>query len=526
MAVVGHIEPRIYTPPLRELTPETSAGFSVISFGEHVLGVELLDWQKWLLIHALELRPGGGFRFRTVLALVARQNGKSYLLKVLALWFMYILQVALILGTAQNLSVSESLWSDAVDLVQSSPTLAPTIEKIQQQNGGKRLVVNSGGVRSEYRVASAGRKGGRGLTGDLILLDELREHRSFDAWGAIVPTTLTKTSGQVWCISNAGDGSSVVLAHLRDMGHHICGDPDKRLGDEEPVDEEEIEATSLGLFEWSAPPESDPADPETWAWANPSLGHLIREETLRELQQTDTPEVFLTEHLCQWVVSLAQSPFPGDSWARSTDEGSFIAPTSDLAFGVDVSDDRRHASIAVCGQRPDGDWHVELVAYVGRASQVERWFRRRVDSYGGSMRVGIQARGCPASALISSLRAIPGLEVALCGGSTLTPTCGAFFDAIAVQDSDATDTSDEDVRVYHLPQPGLDLAAEVAARRVLGDGAWAWDRRKSPEDISPLVAATLAFGLASGTYDYVDEAAPRHPSAYKAPGRKRGVLVV
>ena len=53
--LVGYEEPRIYTPPLRELTPETTLGFEVIAFSENVLGIKLHPWQKWLFIHALEI---------------------------------------------------------------------------------------------------------------------------------------------------------------------------------------------------------------------------------------------------------------------------------------------------------------------------------------------------------------------------------------------------------------------------------------------------------------------------------------
>ena len=66
--LLGRTEARIFTPPL-ELTPETSAGFSVIEFAEQILGIDLLPWQSWFLIHALELRPDGKFRFRKVLCL-------------------------------------------------------------------------------------------------------------------------------------------------------------------------------------------------------------------------------------------------------------------------------------------------------------------------------------------------------------------------------------------------------------------------------------------------------------------------
>lgn len=55
----GYAEPRIWTKPLRELTPETSLGFEVIDYAREVLHVELRPWQKWLLIHALELNEDG-----------------------------------------------------------------------------------------------------------------------------------------------------------------------------------------------------------------------------------------------------------------------------------------------------------------------------------------------------------------------------------------------------------------------------------------------------------------------------------
>lgn len=74
--------PRIFTPPLRPLTKETSNGFAVIAFAEIMLHVHLYPWQQWLLVHALELLEDGSYRFRKVIVLVARQNGKTTLMGV------------------------------------------------------------------------------------------------------------------------------------------------------------------------------------------------------------------------------------------------------------------------------------------------------------------------------------------------------------------------------------------------------------------------------------------------------------
>ncbi|MDK6989059.1 hypothetical protein QP332_23985, partial [Escherichia coli] len=79
----GKTEPRLWSQPLRELTPETSLGFEVIDFAEQILNVHLYPWQKWLLIHALELLDDGiTYRFRRIIVLVARQNGKTMLVSV------------------------------------------------------------------------------------------------------------------------------------------------------------------------------------------------------------------------------------------------------------------------------------------------------------------------------------------------------------------------------------------------------------------------------------------------------------
>jgi hypothetical protein len=38
--LLGSEVPRLFTPPVRELTPETSRGFEAIRFAEEVLGLE------------------------------------------------------------------------------------------------------------------------------------------------------------------------------------------------------------------------------------------------------------------------------------------------------------------------------------------------------------------------------------------------------------------------------------------------------------------------------------------------------
>ena len=225
---------------------------------------------------------------------------------------------------------------------------------------------------------------------------------------------------------------------------------------------------------------------------------------------------FKTECLCQWVTSTVTPPFPVDAWDAGKDEKSEIAKDSPLWFGVDIASDRAHASIAVCGKRKDGEWHVELAEYRSGTGWLAGWFMNAAPNYPGGMKVALQGKGAPIASMMDVIAAIDGVDIIECSGRDVAGWCGRMWDAVA---SCVPDTGTDAVPVRHVPQPALDLAANVAATRPMGDGAWAWDRNKSIEDVSPLVAATMALGAATQT----DMAKPK---VYESTYQQRGVLVV
>ena len=495
--LVGCEEPRIYTPPLRELTPETTMGFEVISFAENVLGIKLHPWQKWLFIHALEIidKPDGSWilRFRTVVILIGRQNGKTTMGAILSLFFLYWLRSGLVIGTAQDLEQAEDTWSMCVEMAEADEELSQEIAHVWRTNGAKRLQLTGG---RDYRVRASTRKAGRGKSADLVLLDELREHQNFEAYAALSKTGIARESALLWCMSNAGDGTSVVLRHLRMQAHRLLGDPDGIVGatgDAQAVAPEMLDDTALGIFEWSASPGLPITSTEAWRQANPSLGYTITERAIRSACTDDPEDVFKTECLCQWVTAAVTPPFPVGAWEQGTDEQSEIALDSPLWFGVDISDDRNRSSIAVCGLRADRTYHVELIEYRVGVGWLQSWFADRAPKYHG-MKVALQVKGSPVAAMADIIGSVDGVEIVPCQGADVAGWCGRLWDAVAACDKDSNSDS---VPIYHRPQPALDLAANIAATRPLGDGAWAWDRKKSLEDISPLVACTMAYGAAT-----------------------------
>lgn len=498
---LGSETPRIFTPPLRELTPATSHGFAVIEFSI-LLGIVLLPWQKWLLIHMLELLEDGSFRFRTVVVLVARQNGKSTVMKVLALWLMYIYGTRLILGTAQDLGVAEDLWEETLAMAEEDEDLAEEIKKVSTRNGNRAFILESGAT---YKVKAANRKGGRGKTAEVVVLDELREHQNFDAWAAITKTTLSLVDALIIALSNAGDPKSVVLRHLRRMAHIALGDPDKiwtgtddvaeEAADElEEYDGDDVEPDTLGIFEWSVAPGTNPGDRDGWAQANPSMNYTLPEKNLAAAFKVDPPDVWMIECLCQWPDFSSDGPFPAGQWQAGIDVESRIATDAPRTFGVDVAWDRSASSIAVAGRREDDLVHTEVVANRAGTDWVIPWFsdEDRIARLGGRITVVVQAKGAPASSLIDGLKALPWVDLIEWGGTELGAACGQYYDLVHISGLTEVDGAPP-VRtgLVHLPQPILDTAANNAAVKPLGD-SWVWNRKASASDISPLLASTGA----------------------------------
>lgn len=492
--ILGQEQPRIFTPPLRPLTPETSLGYSVIEFAEDVIHLELLPWQRWLLIHMLEQTPDGRLRYRTVVLLMARQNGKSTISMVLALWFMYVWGAPLVIGTAQDLDMAEEIWQGAVDLAQETPELQRLIRHVFRVNGKKQMVLRSG---ERYKVRAANRRAGRGLSGDLVLLDELREHQSWDAWGAVSKTTMARDDALVFALSNAGDASSVVLRYLRKLCHASLGDPDgvnaadaldplaEGLTPDEDLD---VDEESLGLFEWSAAPDTPIRDRAGWAAGNPALGHTISERTIASAARTDPEWVFRTEVLCQWSEGTLEGPFPAGAWEASADPASVRAVDSAIALCVDVSWDRAHAYVGLAGYRDDGLAHVEVIASRAGTEWVADWLRSPDRSEEVlNARVAVQARGAPASSLLPELTTAK-VPVVEWGGSALGVATGEFYDRVRASVGEGSGTA----QLRHRHQPILNVAAATASTRPIQD-AWLWDRRRSPTDVAPLIAVTGAL---------------------------------
>lgn len=385
--LLGRVEPRLWTPPLRELTPDTSVGFDQAEFARDTLRRPADPWQEWLFIHAGELLPDGRPRFRIVLVLAARQNGKTEIPVILSAYWQFIDQVPLVLGTSTKLEYAKESWGKAVRLIERAEELADLRPKkwTRETNGEQEswtLPNDETGERSRYKIAASNEEGGRSLTVHKLICDELRQHHDYSAWGAAEEATSAVWDAQIWALSNAGDTRSVVLNdHRRDAlefirwwQEHGNWSVAQRLlaGDSSAVPMD----YRLGLFEWSSPEGSDPTDLEALAQANPNLGLRKDPEALllkaRRVVAKGGQALtsFMTESMCLQVKLLNPAIDPA-KWSACLDPGDLAGARSRVALCVDVSPDGLHVTLAAAAVLLDNRVRVELVEAWAGASAVE-----------------------------------------------------------------------------------------------------------------------------------------------------------
>lgn len=407
--LLGRTEPRLFTPPLVTgpagpcgcgcaLDETTSYGFDVAEFAE-LLGTPLDPWERLAVIHGGELLPDGRPRFRKLLIIVARQQGKTLLCRVLTLFWLFVERWPMVLGTSTNLAYAKESWASVVQSAERTPELAGEVAKDGvRKAAGEECLTTVDGCR--YKIAASNRRGGRSLSVDRLVLDELREHDDWSAWNAAEPTLNARPYGQIVAITNMGDDTSVVLNSLREDALRFI-----ETGEGDP---------RLGLLEWSAPEDSDPEDPEALAYANPNLGTRTDLEALlanaRRAKRNGGEELagFKTEIMCMRVKMMNPAIDPG-SWARCLSPGGLDDVRSRVALALDVSPDQRHVSLYAAAVLPDGRVRVDYVKAwdgVGCVNQARRDLPKELARV--KPRVFGWLPAGPAAAMAADLRKRPG----------------------------------------------------------------------------------------------------------------------
>jgi hypothetical protein len=488
--VLGSITPRIWTRPLVEgppgpcgcgcaLTRETTDGFEVEDFARDELRRPLDPWERWVVIHGMEKLPNGWPRFRQLVVLVARQNGKTELLVILSIFWMWKQRVGMVLGTSTKLDYSRESWRKVVKLIKATPALAPDIAwrgAVRSANGEQEVCTP---WDSRYKIAAANEEGGRSLTVDRLIEDEIRQHYDYSAHSAAENTMNAVPDAQAWAISNEGDDRAVVLHDLYEAAETfiLTGEGDHRLG----------------LFVYSAPPGCDLLDVEATAQANPNLGRRIFWENLRgkaqraKLAGGEAEAKYRTEVLCQRVPRLVTKSMPIglDAWAATALD---VRPDGPPRFFVTIAKGMESATINVAATC-QGVPHVELADHRAGVGWLTGRLRELNERHDGAL-FGAYAAG-PAKAWVHILAESyvtasgekPGFELALLSAGAASAACSHLQKMC------------DDLAFTHSPDQIVVDSLTGSEKRDLDGGGWAWDWSASTGDLAPIAGATGALWL-------------------------------
>ena len=355
VGLIGSTEPRIHTPLLKG-----NSKLQEVSDLADKIGLPLIPWQRWVLQDLLTIDDDNNWRKKTALLLVARQNGKTHLARMLILSHLFLWGSKNVLGMSSNRNMALDTFRQVAYTIEDNQFLKDQVRQIRLANGQESISLLNG---ARYEIAAATRDAPRGKTADFLYLDELREW-SEEAFTAALPVTRARPNSMTLMTSNAGDGFSTVL---NDLKERCLSYPPE----------------NLGYYEYSAPQHCKINDRKAWAMANPALGHLITEQTLQESVSTNSIEATRTEMLCQWVDSTV-SPWAYGSIEACSDSTLEIPVGPQTIMAFDIAPTRRSGAL-VMGQLKDGKiavglaqlWNIDIAIYeVNKASDIKEWSRK------------------------------------------------------------------------------------------------------------------------------------------------------
>lgn len=403
-----------------------------------------------------------------VCVIASRQNLKTGLFKMAAIGKSFVLERPLFVWSAHEFSTTQEAFRDLTILIESTPELDRRVSNIYRGNGDEAILLKNG---SRIKFKARTKAGGRGLTGDDVLLDEAFALKP-EHMGALMPTLSARPDPQIIYGSSAGLVDSEVLRRIRDRGRSGSSPKllyvewgNERGGCTDPACDHAIGTEGCALD-----------DEARWQRSNPAMGRRITVEYVRDEREALPPLEFARERLGWWdEPGLTDAFFGEGKWEAlaTKDKPPFESPT----FGVARSVNQAWTSIGYAEQTERDTWHL---APVDRRPGAH-WLReavRDLHTRFPSARFVIATTG-PASALIDDV-------VAEVGENLVLPANSAqLCDASA----DVYDRVQEGV-VEHRSYPELDESVAAAERRDVGD-RWAIGRKNGEVDVLEATALAL-----------------------------------
>jgi hypothetical protein len=458
----------VQVPRVRHAPKVRGSAWEDVADVAKAYGLVLDEWQENVLQAAMGERADGQWATPRVGVSVPRQNGKGALIEARELAGLLVFGERVIVHSAHEQKTARVGFDRIRAYFDNYDDLRKRVRQVGSALSREYIELTSG----QKLVFPARSKGAiRGFSIDCLILDEA-QILGDTAWQAIQPTISARPNPQTWLLGTpptpADDGA--VFSRMRQGGldgkdHRLC------------------------WCEWSVPTDSGLDDVEVWAVANPALGVRVNLDAIRDERASMDDVGFARERLGMWDEVQSRGVLPAPSWKAAEDERSIAVDR--FALGVECGPDLAYASVALAGQRADGDWHLELDDDQHTRGAGTAWLVPHIEAMVAAnpqVRAVVVDVAGPVAALLekrpdgrwffkgSKVEVTP-ITVADLGAS-----CSLVLDGVVTG------------WLHHIGQPQLSAAALAAGKRALADtGKWVWSRKSSTSDITPIQACTLAL---------------------------------
>ena len=455
--------------PTHLVTPEGEFDFSdgddAIALAA-ALGLELFDWQRWLVRWILATDSTGQPAAGVVILEVPRQNGKGAILEAIELYWLIVAGVPIVIHTAHEADTAAG-HQERLDTLIAEPEIELPVIRSYKSNGKERIRNLDEKLLLQFRTRTKATK--RGASPQKVILDESQELQAAHL-AALVPAMAAQSmnADKMPQLIYAG---SAPLEHSQYMHELIA-----RVARDRPP--------RTLMARWSCGPDDDITDRENWYRVNPSMGLLISEEYVHQTEYlTLGPEDFAAERLgvAKGGANAHDGPISLSRWVNDLTDGESLATDESLTLALDAPIDRRSACFSVHGRRADNLRHVAIRYYLDghRISEVVPIAKMLCDGHKVPLHVPPKS---PALAWRDDL--------AKAGVDVVEVKPGDF--AVAQQ---TIEQAVADGTIRHRGQPEMNAAVGGLAARVAGDSS-PWSRRSSSVNVAPLFAAAAACAAA------------------------------
>jgi hypothetical protein len=316
-----------------------SLGPEFVRWAEKRSGRPLRWWQRLVATRLLEVDADGRLCWEVMLLTMARQLGKSWLLRELCLWRIHqgdrfgepqdVLHTGKDLAVCKEVQRSARLWAKA----------RRGTFKVREVNGQEEIEVLADGSRWMLRAKEAV----YGYAVAMAAADEAWKVRASSIEEGLTPTMAEREQAQLLLISTAHRLSTSLMLGRRQLA----------------LTELESGGGDL-LIEWSAPRAAEMDDVAAWRQASPHWTQNRERLITRQLQaarmgtvddpeEPDPIESFRAQWLNQWPQRLAEPSgatenlLPDGLWAElaeadlESDGSIFVAIEDDYGLGAAVA---------------------------------------------------------------------------------------------------------------------------------------------------------------------------------------------